>query len=181
MFVIGLQIINWALILEKTKRNVYYLAQNIDLLKSIVLVLDIKRYTLSNVNSGISWLAIEWNSFWGVNGFKSYKKKINSKLRFLYRKNRLLSPPLCKLLYNSLIQPHFDYACSAWYPNQNKKLKSKFEILQSKCIRFCLNLNNRAHVRQNEFEKINWLPVNDCFEQIISSMSFKFCNNTRPP
>ena len=92
-----------------------------------------------------------------------------------------MSPPLCKLLYNSLIQPHFDYACSAWYPNQNKKLKSKFEILQSKCIRFCLNLNNRAHVRQNEFEKINWLPVNDCFEKIISSMSFKFCNNTRPP
>ena len=42
-------------------------------------------------------------------------------------------------------------------------------------------MNNRAHIGQNEFEKINWLPVNDRFKQIISSMSFKFCNNTSPP
>ena len=107
--------------------------------------------------------------------------KINSKLRFLYRKNRFLSPPLRRLLCNSLIQPHFDYACSAWYPNLNKRLKSKLQILQNKCIRFCLNLNNRAHIGQKEFEKINWLPVNDRFKQVISSMSFKFCNNTTPP
>ena len=39
--------------------------------------------------------------------------KINSRLRFLYRKNIFLSPPLCRLLCNSLIQPHFDYTCSA--------------------------------------------------------------------
>ena len=107
--------------------------------------------------------------------------KINSRLRFLYRKNRFLSPPLRRLLCNSLIQPHFDYACSAWYPNLNKRLKSKLQILQNKCIRFCLNLNNRAHIGQKEFEKINWLPINDHFKQVISSMSFKFCNNTSPP
>ena len=63
----------------------------------------------------------------------------------------------------------------------NKRLKSKLQILQNKCIRFCLNLNNRAHIGQKEFEKINWLPINDRFKQIISSMSFKFCNNTSPP
>ena len=55
------------------------------------------------------------------------------------------------------------------------------QILQNKCIRFCLNLNNRAHIGQKEFEKINWLPINDHFKQVISSMSFKFCNNTGPP
>ena len=42
-------------------------------------------------------------------------------------------------------------------------------------------MNNRAHIGQKEFEKNNWLPVNDRFKQIISSMSFKFCNNTSPP
>ena len=91
--------------------------------------------------------------------------KINSRLRFLYRKNRFLSPRLRRLLCNSLIQPHFDYACSAWYPNLNKRLKSKLQILQNKCIRFGLNLNNRAHIGRNEFEQINWLPVNDRFKQ----------------
>ena len=92
-----------------------------------------------------------------------------------------MSPPLRRLLCNSLIQPHFDYACSARYPNLNKRLKSKLQILQNKCIRFCLNLNSRAHIGQKEFEKINWLPINDRFKQVISSMSFKFCNNTSPP
>ena len=92
-----------------------------------------------------------------------------------------MSPPLRRFLCNSLIQPHFDYACSAWYPNLMETLKSKLQILQNKCIRFCLNLNNRAHIGRNEFEQINWLPLNDRFKQIISSMSFKFCNNTSPP
>ena len=53
--------------------------------------------------------------------------KINSRLRFLYRKNRYLSPYLKRLLCNAIIQPHFDYACSAWYPDLNKKFKSKLE------------------------------------------------------
>ena len=47
--------------------------------------------------------------------------KIDHRLRFLYRKNRFLSPSLCRLLCNSLIQPHFDYAFSAWYLNLNKR------------------------------------------------------------
>ena len=107
--------------------------------------------------------------------------KIDRRLRFLYRTNRLLSPPLCRLLCNSLIQSHFNHACSAWYPNLNKRLMSKLQILQNKCRRFCLNLNNRDLIEQNVFEKNNWLPANDRFEQIISSMSFIFYKNKSPP
>ena len=55
------------------------------------------------------------------------------------------------------------------------------QILQNKCTSFYLNLNNRARVGQNEFEKINWLPIKDRFERIISSMLFKFCYITSPP
>ena len=47
--------------------------------------------------------------------------KINDKLKFLYRKNRFLSPELQRMLCNALIQPHFNYACPAWYPNLKKK------------------------------------------------------------
>ena len=49
--------------------------------------------------------------------------KINEKLKFLYRKYSFLTPGLRKMLCNALIQPHFDYACSAWYPKLNVKLK----------------------------------------------------------
>ena len=40
--------------------------------------------------------------------------KINGKLKFLYRKNKFLTPTLHRKLCNAIIQPHFDYACSAW-------------------------------------------------------------------
>ena len=106
--------------------------------------------------------------------------KINCGLRFLCRINRFLSPPLRRLLCNSQVQSHFDYACSAWY--SSLRIKSKLQLLQDKCIRFCLNLNNRVHIRQKELKQTNWLPVNDRFKKIISSIirSLKFCNNTSP-
>ena len=60
--------------------------------------------------------------------------KINSRLTLLYRNNRYLAPYLKRLLCHALIRPHFDYACSAWYPNLNKKLKSKLQTAQNRCI-----------------------------------------------
>ena len=86
--------------------------------------------------------------------------KINTRLKFLYRKGKFLSPQLRRLLCNALIQPHFDYACSVWYPNLNKKFKTKLQTLQNKCVRFCLQLDNKAHAGITEFKQINWLPVN---------------------
>ena len=49
--------------------------------------------------------------------------KINTRLKFLYRKNKFLSPQSRRLLCNAHTQPHFDYACSIWYPNLNNHLK----------------------------------------------------------
>ena len=62
-------------------------------------------------------------------------EKINSRLKFLYQKNRFLDVSLCRLLCNALIQLHFDYACTAWYQNLSKKLKDKLQVTQNKCIR----------------------------------------------
>ena len=53
----------------------------------------------------------------------SVVNKIYNKLKFLYQKNRFLTPTLRRLLYNALIQPHFYYACCVWYPSLTKKLK----------------------------------------------------------
>ena len=58
--------------------------------------------------------------------------KINSRLRFLYRQNSVLNVPLRRLLCNAKIQPFFDHACNAWYPNINKKLKMRLQAAQNK-------------------------------------------------
>ena len=64
--------------------------------------------------------------------------KINSRLKFLHRKNKILIPALRRLLYNSLIQPHSDYALSDCYPNLTQKMKNKIQITQNKCSWYCL-------------------------------------------
>ena len=68
-------------------------------------------------------------------------KKLNQKLKFSYRKNWFLTPELRRLLCNAITEPHFHCACSAWYPNLTQKLKKKLQVMQSKYIRFCLQLN----------------------------------------
>ena len=75
--------------------------------------------------------------------------KINSRLKFPHRKNKFLTPALRRLLCNALIQPHFDYSSSAWYPNLTQKMKNKIEITQNKCIRYCLQLDKMTHISKN--------------------------------
>ena len=105
---------------------------------------------------------------------------INGRLKFLYRKQKFLTYSLRRLLCNALIQPHYDYACSAWYPSLNKRLLKKIQISQNKCIRCCLKLDNRAHIRANEFKEINWLPTKERVSQCICVNIFKFFNNMAP-
>ena len=73
-----------------------------------------------------------------------------------------------------LIQPHFDYASSAWYPKLTQKMKHKIQITQNKCIWYCLLLDKMTHISKNEFETLNWLPVKDRFNQFINSIVFKY-------
>ena len=54
-------------------------------------------------------------------------KKVNGK--HIYRQGKYLNPRLRRMLCNTLIQPHFDFACSALYPNLTKGLiKNKLQI-----------------------------------------------------
>ena len=107
-------------------------------------------------------------------------KKINSKLSFLCRQRKYLDPHLRRLLCNALIQPHFDYGCTSWYPLINKRLRNKLQVAQNKCIRFCLNMPARSHISHEEFKNINWLPTKDRVDQCIALNVFKYWSKTAP-
>ena len=94
----------------------------------------------------------------------------------LYRQSRYLTPAYRRLLCNALIQPHFDYGCSSWFPLLKKNLKLKLQKAQNKCIRFCLNLPPRSHIDPSHFRKINWLPVSDRVKHCIVNTVFKHWN-----
>ena len=105
--------------------------------------------------------------------------EINSRLKFLHRKNKT-NFFLRRLLGNALIQPHFDYASSAWYPNPAQKMKNKIQIMQNKCILYCLQLDKMTHISKIEFETLNWLPVKDRFNQSINSIVVKYFTKQWP-
>ena len=86
----------------------------------------------------------------------------------------------CRLLCNALIQPHFDYVCSAWYSNSTKKLKNRIQACQNKSIRFCLQLDKMIHISHKEFEILNRLSVTERFNQCNNSIVFKYVNNQCP-
>ena len=61
--------------------------------------------------------------FWRISGESMAThviNKVNSRLRFLYWKNKFLDIPLRRFLCSAMIQPFFDYEWNAWYPNLTK-------------------------------------------------------------
>ena len=109
-----------------------------------------------------------------------FLKKINAKLKFLYRQSRYLTPAYRKLLCNALIQTYFDDGCSSWFPLLKKNLKLKIQKAQNKCIRLCLNLTPRSHINPSRFRKVDWLPVSDRVEYCIANTTLKYWNGTVP-
>ena len=107
-------------------------------------------------------------------------KKINGKLKFLYRQAIFLNPTCKRLLCNALIQPFFDYVCTSWYPVQRKVFKKRFQIAQNKCMQWSLDLPPRTHVSAIHFNKINWFPVEHRVELCTATTVFKFWNQLTP-
>ena len=107
-------------------------------------------------------------------------KKVNGNMKFYYRQGRYLSYPLKRMLYNTLIQPHRDFACSSWYPTFSMSLGTKLEETQNFCIRYCLGLKDRRHIGKNRFGKINWLPVSNRVDQCLAITEYIFKNAYSP-
>ena len=59
-----------------------------------------------------------------------------------------------------------------------QEIKVKIANTVKKLVQLFLNINIRAHIGLTDFEKLNWLPVNDRLEQCISSMTFEYFSNT---
>ena len=111
---------------------------------------------------------------------KMILKKVNGKKKFLYRQSRHLSYPLKRMLCRTLIQKHYDFACCSWYPIMSLSLKTELHTTQNSCIKYFWRLKDRSHIRKNEFEKINWLPVSNRFHQWLAVTAYNFKNALSP-
>ena len=85
-----------------------------------------------------------------------------------------------KLLVMSLIQYHFDYACSFWYPGLSNFLRNRLQVTQNKVIRFVMKLDPRSHIGSDEFQSLGGLPVSKRVGQIILNHIFRIKSGTSP-
>merc|ERR1739840_50068 len=136
---------------------------------------------IQNVHS-VKYLGIQLDEdLAGESIVKETIKKANSRLRFLYRCKDLLNFEARKTMCSALIQCHFDYSCSSWFPGINMTLTKKLQIIQNKMIRFILNLKSRDSIRNKELSKSGFLNVPDRVKQLMMNHVFKIRNYNCPP
>ena len=112
--------------------------------------------------------------------WNSVIKNVNAKLKFLYRKSAFLGTNETNLLCSALVNPHFEYACNAWYRSVNAKVKHKLQTVQNKMIRHLLNYGCRRHIGFSDFKKSNCLDINARVDYVSLKLMFINLNNVAP-
>ena len=92
--------------------------------------------TIKHVNS-VKYLGLQIdNDLAGNSIVDEIVKKVNSRLRFLYRYKDLLNFESRKTLCSALIQCQCDYSYSSWYPAINKGIKDKLQVVKVKIVTY---------------------------------------------
>ena len=109
---------------------------------------------------------------------KSVIQKVNSKIKFLYRKSVFLGFKERKMLSSALVLSNFDYASNSWYRGLAKKFKTRLQTSQNKVIRYICNFHSRKHIGVQEFKKLGWLNVSERVNYLSLGLMFNIhCKN----
>ena len=85
-----------------------------------------------------------------VKNYKNYVPECNS---FIEK----ISPSICSLLRDELIQPLFDHVASAWYLNLDKKLKRTPSYLEGMYKILSMNFSQCRQMNQLAASIIEWI------------------------
>ena len=61
-----------------------------------------------------------------------------------------------------------------------KIIKTRLSAAQNKCNRLWLKLGDRTSITINEFENVNWAPINDRVDQCTLCSIYKFYSDNAP-
>jgi hypothetical protein len=107
-------------------------------------------------------------------------KKINSGLKFLYRKACFLGTKERKLVCTALLQSKFDYSCNTWYRSVLKSVKNKLQTAQNKIVRYILDYEPRHHLVCADFKKLRFLDVESRVDYLCLNIMFTIFKETAP-
>jgi len=134
-----------------------------------------------NAKSSVKYLGVTLDQdMSGTTMGTSVIKKVNSKIKFLYRKRVFFGVKERKMLCSALLQSNFDYACNSWYRGLQKKLRDRLQTAQNKIIRYILNYHCRQHLGFADFNKLGWLNVSGRVDYLSLNLMYSIFNNSAP-
>ena len=107
-------------------------------------------------------------------------KKVNSRLKFLFRQAHFLDLKTKKTLCTALVLCLFDYSIASWYGGIPKLLVKRLQTAQNKVIRFILSKDARAHIHDDDFCNLNILNIHNRARQLRLNHVFNIFNEIGP-
>lgn len=127
----------------------------------------------------IKYLGFMLNSQLNLNDYFEYIiGKIGKKVGFLSRLRYKLSLNTKKIIFNTIIKPHFDYCGSLLYFG-NKTYLDQLQVLQNKSMRTILNYTRYEPIN-NMLKSLSWLNVEQCFKYQLLIFIYKIEHGLQP-
>ena len=143
-------------------------------INDIVPVIKLQNNPISKV-SNFNFLGVTLNEKLNWNShIDKISCKISRCLGMMYKLKHFLPQPILKMLYTSLILPHFHYGILAWGMFSTRLFK-----LQQKAVRMINNSKYNAHT-DPLFKSLNLMKIDDIFKLNVFKFYFKYCHNQLP-
>ena len=95
------------------------------------------------------------------------------KLKEFVNRNTLVS------VYNSLIQPHFDYCCEVW-DTLGQGLSDRIQKLQNRAARLIMNFKNEHGQSILACNSLGWISLQERRAQMKARLMYKTVNGLAP-
>ena len=127
----------------------------------------------SSVDSNLAFaLVLHYYALWLVGKTRATFSTNEKRIRYFFPLEILLN------VYNSLVQPHFDYCYVMWW-NCSKNLSSKLQKLQNRAARV-LTFSNYDCSTSELFQNLKWSKLVHQRVVIKAIMMHSIANNTAP-
>lgn len=104
--------------------------------------------------------------------------KISRALGVLKRASKHLPIESRTTLYNTLVLPHFDYACTVW-SNTSMTNLTRLQRLQNRGMRILLKEGPRAHIT-DMLVQLKWMSVKQRLQLKLSTLMYNITHNQTP-
>ena len=129
----------------------------------------------------VVYLGLELNQYLdGEEIVLNITKKVNSRLKFLYRQANFFNHKVKKTICSALVLCLFDYSISSWYGGISKYHSQRLQCAQNKVIRFILKKDYMYHITHDDFETLGLLNISTRAAQLRLNHVFNIFHDTCP-